>query len=75
LGFECDSNTNTSCASADTSNRHYLSVGGISIGVLLSNGPLPVLGASQMAPTDLSTIALVKVEYWHKDQPGFTALR
>jgi RHS repeat-associated protein len=70
LGFECDSNTNTSCASADTSNRHYLSVGGISIGVLLSNGPLPVLGASQMAPTDLATIALVKVEYWHKDHLG-----
>lgn len=70
LGFECDSGSNANCASADTSNRHYLSAGGTTIGVLVSDGALPTLGASQTAPPVLSTLALVKVEYWHKDHLG-----
>ena len=72
LGFECDSPTNANCASADTSNRHFLSAGGMSIGVLVSNGPLPSLGTGVTVPPPLvnNTITLVKVEYWHKDHLG-----
>src|SRR5436190_22437973 len=58
LGFECDSGTNANCASADTSNRHYLSVGAVSIGVLVSTGPLPTLSGTQTAPTVLASITL-----------------
>ncbi|MBC3873841.1 RHS repeat domain-containing protein [Undibacterium flavidum] len=53
-----------------TSNRHYLTAGGISIGVLISSDALPTLAASQTAPVALSTITLKKVEYWHKDHLG-----
>lgn len=70
LSFECDSASNTNCASADTSQRHYLSAGGVSIGVLVSSGPLPTLAANQTTPPTISTITLVKVEYWHKDHLG-----
>lgn len=70
LSFECDSASNANCASADTSQRHYLSAGGMSIGVLVSTGPLPTLAASQTTPPAISSITLVKVEYWHKDHLG-----
>ncbi len=66
LGFESESST----ANPTPMNRHYLSVGGNVIGVLVSRGALPALTASQMAPTVLSTITLIKVEFWHKDQLG-----
>lgn len=52
------------------SNRHYLTAGGQAIGVLVSNGALPTLGAAQTSPTVLTGVALVKVEYWHKDYLG-----
>jgi hypothetical protein len=52
------------------SNRHMLSVGGQVIRVLVSTGPLPTLGSTQTAPTDLASIAAVKLEYWHKDHLG-----
>jgi RHS repeat-associated protein len=65
LGFESET-----AASGAISNRHYLTAGGVSIGVLVSTGALPTLGATQMAPTVLSSVTLVKVEYWHKDQLG-----
>jgi RHS repeat-associated protein len=70
LGFECDSPTSASCASVDTSQRHYLSAGGMSIGVLVRTGALPALSASQTVPAVLPNVTLVKVEYWHKDHLG-----
>jgi RHS repeat-associated protein len=70
LSFECDSSVDANCASASTSNRHYLNAGGMTIGVLVSDGALPTLGATQTAPPVLSTLVLVKVEYWHKDHLG-----
>jgi RHS repeat-associated protein len=73
LGFESEVNTPVSPSAthpAVTSNRHYLDAGGVNVGVLVSTGALPTLGASQVAPTPLATIALVKVEYWHKDSLG-----
>ena len=66
LGFESE----TSTASPTPTNRHYLSVGGAAIGVLVSRGALPTLAAGQMAPTVLTSITLIKVEYWHKDHLG-----
>ena len=66
LGFESESST----ASPTPMNRHFLSVGGASIGVLVSSGALPTLGATQTAPTVLGSVTLVKVEYWHKDHLG-----
>ncbi|MEC5161530.1 MULTISPECIES: RHS repeat-associated core domain-containing protein [unclassified Janthinobacterium] len=64
LSFESEQN------GAATSNRHYLSAGGMSIGVLVSSGALPVLAAAQTEPTALSSIVFDKVEYWHKDHLG-----
>jgi RHS repeat-associated protein len=66
LGFESESST----ASPTPSNRHYLSVGGVSVGVLVSQAALPTLTGTQTAPTALTTMTLVKVEYWHKDHLG-----
>jgi RHS repeat-associated protein len=38
--------------------------------VLVTNGNLPTLGASQTAPAVLGFTTAVKLEYWHKDQLG-----
>jgi len=72
LGFECESaGGSLNCDSAGTQRRHYLSVGGMSIGVLVSTGALPTLPVGQMTPpTVTTTLALVKMEYWHKDYLG-----
>jgi RHS repeat-associated protein len=52
------------------SNRHYVSAGGSAFAVLVTTGALPTLTAAQTAPVMLTTVAAVKVEYWHKDQLG-----
>ena len=38
--------------------------------MLVSTGALPSLGATQTTPPSISSIALSKVEYWHKDHLG-----
>jgi len=72
LGFECESSgSNVNCSNATTQRRHYVSAGGTAVGVLVSTGALPALTSTQTAPPVVSTtIALVKVEYWHKDHLG-----
>ena len=65
LAFESE----TSSGQPTPFNRHYLSVGGVSIGVLVSKGALPDPGAGN-APPVIGDVTLVKVEYWHKDQLG-----
>ena len=65
LGFESET-----APSGAISNRHFLTVGGQVVGVLINTAALPTLATGQTAPTDLSSVALVKVEYWHKDQLG-----
>lgn len=65
LGFESETDSN-----GIISNRHFLTVGGVSIGMLVSTGSLPTLSASQTAPTALANIILDEVEYWHKDPLG-----
>ena len=64
LGFESEQSGGT------INNRHYLSAGGTSLGVLISTDALPVLLAGQTAPAALANITLDKVEYWHKDHLG-----
>lgn len=66
-GLEFESETDSS---GTISNRHFLNVGGTSIGMLVSTGNLPGLTATQTAPTPLAGITLDKVEYWHKDHLG-----
>ncbi|PMQ10378.1 tRNA nuclease WapA [Janthinobacterium sp. AD80] len=64
LGFESEQN------GSSISNRHYLSIGGASLGVLVTTGSLPALGAGQMAPWIPPSLVIVKLEYWHKDLQG-----
>lgn len=65
LGFEREIASN-----GTQSNRHYISAGGQAIAVLVTNGSLPALDATAMAPADLTTVNAQKLEYWHKDQLG-----
>ena len=65
LGFESETSP-----SGSVSNRHYLSVGGASIGVLVTSGALTTLPAGQLYPNVAGSITAVKLEYWHKDQLG-----
>jgi RHS repeat-associated protein len=66
LGFESEIDSSP----ATQSNRHFLSVGGKVLGVLVSTGATQALAAGQLAPTGLDSIVLNKVEYWHKDHLG-----
>jgi len=65
LGFE----TEVDSVPALQSNRHFLSVGGDVVGVLVSTGSLPALGGAA-SPSPASNIGLNKVEYWHTDHLG-----
>ncbi len=73
LSFEHEDNAPTvpSAANPDVDqSRHYLSVGGQTIAVLVTEGPLPTLGASAKTPPSITTVVLRKVEYWHTDHLG-----
>ena len=50
-------------ADGSKTNRHYLSAGGMAIGVLITNGDY----------TAASAVTVVKTEYWHKDRLGSLA--
>lgn len=65
LGFESET-----APSGAISNRHYLSVGGQAIAVLVTTGALPTLSSNQTAPAVLTSVAVVKLEFWHKDHLG-----
>ncbi|HET9644600.1 MAG TPA: RHS repeat-associated core domain-containing protein [Burkholderiaceae bacterium] len=66
MGFEAEIDTNP----AVQNNRHYLTVGGQTIGVLVSSRALPILAVGQTAPGTPAGMTLVKAEYWHKDYLG-----
>ena len=73
LSFESEVNSPTVPSAenpAVTSNRHYLTAAGLHVGVVVSTGSLPPLGATDMAPPPLSSVSLVKAEYWHVDHLG-----
>lgn len=53
-------------------NRHYVSAGSQTL-VLVSTGALPELAPTARKPPVISSIKLVKVEYWHKDHLGSLA--
>nr|WP_276597615.1 RHS repeat-associated core domain-containing protein [Pelomonas aquatica] len=65
LAFESET-----APSGAISNRHYLSVGGQAIAVLVTTGQLPTLSAGQTTPAVLASVTVVKLEYWHKDHLG-----
>jgi RHS repeat-associated protein len=65
LGFEREV-----AANGAQSNRHYISAGGSAFAVLVTTGALPTLTAAQTAVSGISTVASVKLEYWHKDHLG-----
>lgn len=65
LGFESEISP-----TGAPSQRHYLSANGRALGVLVSATALPTLAAGQTTPPTASSLAVVKLEYWHKDQLG-----
>jgi len=65
LFFESESDS----APAGTTNRHYLTVDGTPIGMLQTNGALPILQPGQF-PTVSSVVTFNKFEYWHRDNLG-----
>jgi RHS repeat-associated protein len=67
LGFESES---ADASNQNIKNRHYLTAGGQTVGVLVSYGRLPTLTGAQTAPPQVTSVTLVKVEYWHKDYLG-----
>jgi RHS repeat-associated protein len=76
LGFESELNSPVSPSAANpaaSSQRHYLHAGGNTVGVLVSSAALPALAPGQTAPTALTSITLVKLEYWHEDHLGSLA--
>lgn len=76
LAFESEVNSPVLASPANpaaTSNRHYLTAGGSTIGVLVTSGALPSLPFGQTAPPAVGSLVLVKTEYWHKDHLGSLA--
>jgi RHS repeat-associated protein len=68
LGFE--SETTVAGSTTTVNNRHFISAGGMAIGVLVSQGAVPTLAAGVYTPPTITSITLVKVEFWHKDSLG-----
>lgn len=50
-------------------NRHYISAGGGTVAVLVTEGALPVV-ANGAVPAAAANVAVAKLEYWHKDHLG-----
>ena len=76
LGFEYEVTDGTNMYGAPQStsqSRHYLSFGGRAVGVLISDGAPQSLYSGQSAPNNLSSLALSRIEYWHKDHLGSLA--
>lgn len=72
LGFEYEVNTPAKASQATplvNVSRHYVSVAGNLVGVLVSEG---TLSATATVPPTISTITLRKVEYSHRDFLGNT---
>ncbi len=54
---------------AGNSNRHYITVGGATVAVVVTTDALPVLNAATTPPPQTSLNA-VKLEFWHTDRQG-----
>jgi RHS repeat-associated protein len=73
LSFEFEDNAPTvpSPSNPDVDNsRHYLSVGGQVVAVLVTEGAMPILATDAKVPPNRSSVILRKVEYWHTDHLG-----
>lgn len=77
LGFEHEDNAPTVPSAANPrvkSSRHFLSIGGVPIGLLVTTGSLPTLSSGQQGPTALTAnVDAVKLEFWHTDFLGSVA--
>ena len=51
-------------------NRHYVSVGGLTIGMLTTSGEIYAAGQEATGTPQASAKTLTKSEYWHQDQLG-----
>jgi RHS repeat-associated protein len=65
LGFEREVSTNGAAQ-----NRHFISAGGVAIGVVVTSGNLPTLASGATAPPVSGSMAVARMEYWHKDHLG-----
>jgi RHS repeat-associated protein len=73
LSFEFEDNAPTvpSAANPDVDqSRHYLSVEGRVVAVLVTQGAMPTLSATAKGPTVLNSVILRKVEHWYTDHLG-----
>jgi RHS repeat-associated protein len=75
LSFESETDAPVVASPANpaaTNQRHYLSAGGQTFAVLVSDGALPTLQAGDIAPPALpgNTLTVRKLEYWHTDYQG-----
>jgi RHS repeat-associated protein len=73
LGFESQidiPNAPSAAYPAGSQQRHYLSVEGQSIGVIVSTGALPGLPANTVSPTPVLALVANKLEFWHTDHLG-----
>lgn len=53
-----------------TNNRHYLSFGGQTLGVLISTGAIAAVDPNSSQPPATTSAALTQVQFWHKDHLG-----
>ncbi|HYE71050.1 MAG TPA: RHS repeat-associated core domain-containing protein, partial [Aquabacterium sp.] len=51
-------------------NRHYLSFGGQTLGVLITTGPIPYVDEYKNEPPTISSVDFSQVQFWHKDHLG-----
>ena len=73
LGFEQEVNTPSSPTydnPSATNNRHYLSFGGQTLGVLITTGPIPYVDEYKIEPPTISSVNFSQVQFWHKDHLG-----
>ena len=73
LGFEQEVNSPTTPTTDNptaTNNRHYLSFGGQTLGVLISTGSIAAVDQGSNLPPTATSVALTQVQFWHKDHLG-----
>lgn len=55
------------------SNRHFLTAGGQTVGVVTTQGSIPTAANGALAPAANASMQVVKLEYWHKSHQGSVA--
>ncbi|WP_431045626.1 polymorphic toxin-type HINT domain-containing protein [Roseateles sp. L2-2] len=60
-------------SSGQVSNRHFLTAGGQTVGVVITQGSIPAVVNGALAPAANANMQVVKLEYWHKSHQGSVA--